>query len=254
MTLWYERQGQGENLVLLHGWGMNAGVWQPVLPILQQHYRVTLIELPGHGASAPLAANRLNDWAQACLDVAPEQAHWLGWSLGGLLTIQAALQAPQRVTALSLLTATPRFVQADDWQAAMPTETFQQFSRALNDNPSLTLKRFLSLQVKGSPQTQETLRDLNQALAQRPSASRQGLQVGLELLLKGDLRAHLANLLSPVRVLLGGHDTLVPAAVGEDLLGLLPSIQCQVVASAAHAPFLSHQADFLRWLDIDNAN
>ena len=81
MSLHVQTLGDGPELVLLHGWGMNLGVWEPLLPILQSRYRLTLIELPGHGESPlPDDADNLDAWVQACLEVAPSWATWLGWS------------------------------------------------------------------------------------------------------------------------------------------------------------------------------
>ena len=43
--------GQGPDLVLLHGWGISSSIWEPVLPLLKPHFRVTTIDLPGIGKS-----------------------------------------------------------------------------------------------------------------------------------------------------------------------------------------------------------
>ncbi len=42
-------------LVLIHGWGMHGGVWQPLLEQLASHFCLYVIDLPGMGYSAPLA-------------------------------------------------------------------------------------------------------------------------------------------------------------------------------------------------------
>ena len=249
MSLWCETAGQGPELVLLHGWGMNAGVWQPLLEALRERYRVTLIELPGHGESLLPQQHDLDAWTRACLQVAPERASWVGWSLGGLIAQRAALLAPQRIEMLCLVTATPSFVQREGWQAAMSPSVFQQFAEALVADPQATLKRFLSLQVKGAEDARVVLRGLNEALAQRPAADVQGLRAGLQLLLDGDLRGQLAQLAVPSRWLFGERDTLVPAAVAQALPELLAGARSEVIAGAGHAPLLSHPQQCLQWLE-----
>ena len=249
MSLWKQTAGQGPDLVLLHGWAMNAGVWRSVLPALAEHYRVTVIELPGHGESPlPDGAQNLDAWVEACLDAAPSQALWLGWSLGGLIAQAAALRAPERVQGLYLMAATPSFVQRDGWLAAMPESVFEQFSAALISDIEMTLKRFLGLQVKGADNARETLRILGLALAERPMASVEGLEAGLGLLLHVDLRESLAGLAMQVHWLLGERDTLVPVAMADNLTMTLPDARISRVAGAAHAPFLSHPEIFLQWL------
>ncbi|MBV5309989.1 pimeloyl-ACP methyl ester esterase BioH [Chromatium okenii] len=234
-----------EELVMLHGWGMNAAVWdgdwQADWPELRQHR----IELPGHGASPfPPSLNNLWRWADACLDAAPARAIWLGWSLGGLVALAAALRAPKRVAGLILLTATPRFVQAADWRPAMPETTLDQFHTELLADPAATLARFLALQVRGSDSARETLRQLREELATRPPPNADALALGLDLLREEDLRGQLPDIRCPALWLFGSHDALVPAAVAERIEMLMPGARTHIIAGAAHAPHLSHPAEF----------
>ena len=236
-------------LVLLHGWGMNAAVWEG-LPAAIPGVATTPIELPGHG-SCPLteSAKDLDAWADACLAAAPERAVWLGWSLGGLVALAAALRAPERVVGLVLMTATPRFIQAPDWPAAMAEKTLGQFHDGLLADPAGTLDRFLALQVRGSAAARETLRTLRRELAERPAPDPRALALGLDLLRDGDLRLGLAGLACPSLWLFGSHDTLVPAAVAPAVATLLPEARVEVIRGAAHAPFLSHPQETAALID-----
>lgn len=241
-----------QDLVLIHGWGMNAAVWEALPEGLKAGLRLHPIELPGHGAN-PLRSpggggpGLLEAWADACLESAPAGAVWLGWSLGGLVALAAALNAarrrPGQIQGLILMTATPRFVQGPDWPAAMPSETLAQFHRGLLADPSGTLNRFLALQVRGSDQARETLRRLRQGLATRPPPDPAALALGLDLLAGQDLRQALPRLGLPTLWLFGSHDALVPPAVAGHIEGLLPGARTAVVPGAAHAPFLSHPAE-----------
>jgi pimeloyl-[acyl-carrier protein] methyl ester esterase len=231
------------NVVLLHGWGMSSAVWGELPASLGDSRRIVPIELPGHGA-APFAAGRrtLADWAAACLEDAPERAAWLGWSLGGLVVLEAALSAPERVCGLILLTATPRFVRAPDWPAAMPAEILAQFKDALLADPWGTLERFLALQVRASEGAREILRRLRREITRRPAAKPEALAAGLDLLREGDLRERLSALRCPTLWLFGARDTLVPATAAEAVSRLLPRARLRLIAGAGHAPHLSHAA------------
>ncbi len=46
-----EVTGQGEPLVMLHGWGMHGGLWSGAAEQLSQHFTVMAVDLPGHGYS-----------------------------------------------------------------------------------------------------------------------------------------------------------------------------------------------------------
>jgi len=233
--------GKTCGLVLLHGWGMNAAVWEGLPASLTDGWRQWRIELPGHGASPfePRHDSR-GAWADACLEVAPERAVWIGWSLGGLIALETALRAPERISALVLLTATPRFVRAPDWLAAMDAHVLAQFHDGLLADPMGTLDRFLALQVMGSEAARHTLRTLRRELAQRPAPLPAALALGLDLLRDTDLRGRIVALACPTLWLFGRRDTLVPAATSEGIARLLPQARRRVIAGAAHAPFLSH--------------
>lgn len=248
MRLWHQTEGDGPALMLLHGWGMHAGIWEPLMPHLRERFSVTRVDLPGHGASESGVPDGLAGWAEAVLAVAPARARWVGWSLGGLVAQQAALLAPERVARLDLVASTPCFVRRPDWSTAMPREVFEQFAGELVRDRQETLRRFLALQVRGAEGAGRTLRILREVVADRPMASPEGLRRGLDLLLSADLRSDWPRLVPP-RVLLGQRDTLVPAAVAGPLASLCPGVAVEVAEGAGHAPFLSDPVGFIRWLE-----
>ncbi|HET8708241.1 MAG TPA: alpha/beta fold hydrolase, partial [Pseudomonadales bacterium] len=98
-------------LVVLHGWGLNAVVWDDIMPALLKHFEVTVIELPGFGRSPmPSGDYTLDYLVEHVLKVAPERAVWLGWSLGGVVATQIAAQFPMRVEALVTVATNACFV------------------------------------------------------------------------------------------------------------------------------------------------
>ncbi|MES9900713.1 MAG: pimeloyl-ACP methyl ester esterase BioH [Sedimenticola sp.] len=250
MKLSTETIGSGPDLVLLHGWGMNTAVWSPLVELLKHRFRITLIEMPGHGGSdyAP-EKQHFEDWVDACLDAAPDAAIWIGWSLGGQLAQRAAVKAPSRVVRLVLMTSSPRFVQGEAWDHAMERAVLKLFAKALVKDHAQTLGRFLSLQVQGDDDARETLRALRSDITARPEPNPQALEHGLDMLLTVDLRDQLSSVICPALWLLGERDTLVPAAVDGDIRSLMPGAEIEVIPGAAHAPFLSHPEACLKAFD-----
>lgn len=240
--------GDGDDLFLVHGWGMNGVVWQRLVDDLSRRYRVTIVDLPGHGHSPFDGSLNAADWADALLDAAPESAVWIGWSLGGALALESALKAPDRVRGLFLVTSTPRFIRTDDWKHGMPRGTLGLFRDALVKEPAATLERFLALQVKGSNDARGTLRALRDGLAEKPAADTDALDAGLELLRSIDLRHRLPELAMPSRWLFGDRDMLVPGGLADSLADYLPDARTERIEGAAHAPFLSHREQALNVL------
>ena len=240
-----ETQGTGPDLVLLHGWGLHGGVWDTLLPRLTPHFRVSRVDLPGHGKShaIPMPAN-LADVARLVLATVPAGATWLGWSLGGSIALRAALDAPQKMHALVLANTTPRFVAAADWPQAMPPEQLQEFAAGLGQDYRETLLRFLSLQVRGDESARASLRQLRDALFARGEPATAALAAGLELLRANDLRAELGRVRLPALVIAGGYDRLTPPGAGRALADGIPGSRYALIPKSAHAPFISHAEEF----------
>lgn len=227
-------------LALVHGWGMNARVFDGLTELLAADFDVRALDLPGHGGRDILADNTLQGWANDLAQQLPDGAMLLGWSLGGQVALRAALDHPRKVSRLVLLASTPRFVAAEDWECGTAQADLEAFGAALLADPRATLLRFLSLQTRGMPGQKTLLQQLRQTLLAAPAPDGAALSAGLALLRGTDLRAELPRLAQPALVLHGALDTLTPPAAGAWLAGTLPAAQHIGLARAAHAPHLSH--------------
>ncbi len=246
LMIFKKTDGEGLPVVLLHGWGMHSGVWCGVVDELCKQYQVTVLDLPGYGRSGwSGSCYSLETIAEQMLEVAPDNAVWIGWSLGGTIAQYIALNEPGRVAALSLVTSTPQFVQSSDWPCAVELSVLAQFSEALLDDDRATLNRFIALQVRGSVDARETLRQLRAQLFEFGLPEIAALKGGLSILQSANLRPVLKNIKCPVQMIFGERDQLVPAAVGEAMQPLLANVRIDVLSGAGHVPFISHPAEFL---------
>ena len=243
-----ESVGSGPPLLLLHGFAMHGGLFAPILPPLAARHRVHIVDLPGHGWSAPLSPYDLPtivatiDCATAGID-APLSV--LGWSLGGQVALQWALMRPARVRQLYLVATTPSFIARAGWPDAMLAATLARFGDELRVAYRLTLQRFLSLQVQGSDEGRRTLAHLRARLFERGEPSPAALDAALALVRDSDLRPQLADVAQPAVVIGGARDALVPLAATRTLARSLPDAVHRPIPGAAHAPFLSHPAAFI---------
>ncbi len=244
MSLHVEVTGQGEPLVMLHGWGMHGGIWGDTAARLAQDCAVYNVDLPGHGKSGPPD--------EFTLDAAVDQlaVHFdrpvtlLGWSLGGIIAQQWAAREPQQIKRLVLVASTPCFTERKDWQFGMPRDTLEQFAAELGKNHAATLRRFLALQARGSEGERELLSTLREKLFSRGEPHLVALRGGLDILRDADLRGHLPRIRQATLAIAGARDKLTPPQASRYLAQTLPNARVVEIEGAAHAPFLSHPEIF----------
>jgi pimeloyl-[acyl-carrier protein] methyl ester esterase len=226
-------------LVLVHGWAMHSGVFGRFAELLADDYRVHALQLPGHGGSpgqplwspASFAAERLGDFPAAT---------WLGWSLGGQVALEAALQAPDQVERLVLLSVNPSFTARPGWPQAMATSVFDKFQRSCRRDAAATVEQFLGLQALRSAHAREVMGELRERHAAAPFPEQASLMRGLHWLAEADYRAALPRISTPALWLAGERDALAPAASSHAAAALMPQAQAQTLPGAGHAAFLSH--------------
>lgn len=236
-------------LVLLHGWALHSGVWGAsgggVRARLAARFTLHLIDLPGHGRNAGVTpAVDAAGLAAQVLEVAPQRAHWLGWSLGGVVALAAALAAPERITRLVLTASTPRFVQTAGWPHAQTEASVARFEARLRSDYHGVVRDFLALQVLGDERAQATLHELKARVLDGGEPAPAALATGLAVLRATDLRVAAGALAVPLLGISGTMDRLTPAAALEWLCAAVPDGRHLAVAKSAHAPFLSHPDDF----------
>ncbi len=246
MSLFIETHGRGPDVVLLHGWGLHGGVFDRVAANLANDFCVHRVDLPGHGASAAAAVFHPDPIAAELAARFPLPVHVVGWSLGGLIAQHWAARHPALVKSLALIATSPRFVRDDSWPHAQQRSAIESVGASLDTAFELTLERFLALQMLGAPAARQTLADLKAQLFShgRP----QGLLPALECLLAADARELAASIHCPVGLFFGARDAITPIGAGRWLADALPDATLYEFAHASHAPFLSHEAEFIAQL------
>lgn len=115
MEMYFEVHGQGDPLVLLHGFSGSGAAWQsPITHDLSQKYLLIIPDLRGHGRSTNPSGEFTH--RQSALDLFAlldhlemEQCKAMGFSTGGMTLLHMATQQPERIEAMVLIGATHYF-------------------------------------------------------------------------------------------------------------------------------------------------
>ena len=230
-----------QDIILIHGWGLHAIVFDDIVPALLERFRVTVVDLPGMGQSPlPGADYTLDFLAEQVLHIMPEKAHVLGWSLGGLVALAMAEKAPDRVQSVVTVAASPRFTSAEGWGTAMNPEILEKFAEMFDEDQEGTLVRFLALNCKDSENMREDVARLKEILYFCGLPARRALIEGLVILADTDLRTALSALSQPLLMVFGERDNIVPVTLVDDIRPLLNEHgETAVIERVSHVPFLS---------------
>ncbi|MBL4942559.1 MAG: pimeloyl-ACP methyl ester esterase BioH [Colwellia sp.] len=252
------KQNQKIPLVLIHGWGVNSAVWQPLIDSLPyeftEMFRLVTVDLPGYGnnVDTEISPYSLANICQHLANTIMQPAIYLGWSLGGLVATEMALNYPDKVLALITVASSPRFleeiVEQDGvsqhvWSGIKP-KVLDAFHQQLQVDTKKTISGFLKIQAMGSPHVRQDIKHISQLVFQYKMADKTTLAQSLTLLATSDYRQQLCSITQPFLRLYGGADSLVPKAVIAQIAKLAEKSAQHIFKQASHAPFISHADDF----------
>ena len=218
----YAVGGAGPPLALVHGLGGTIANWLALAPALAERHRVVIVDLPGHGGSAPLpAAPRVDAFADAVLAVLEAEdalpAPWIGHSLGGLVALRAAVRRPEAVRGIVLAAAAGISSAGRGAETALTMLAVVQPGRLLaplrGPWSRSRLGRRLAFGWWGASDPAAMEPELAEAFLSGPAEHTDTTSAG-RALLASDPRADLDRVTCPCLCLWGTDDNWVPLADG----------------------------------------
>ena len=248
--------GDGPPLLLVHGSGMSASTWAPLMPYLGTH-RLIAFDLPGFGLSDPFdySHRSLREHAVAQLTslldaLGLERVPIVGTSLGGMWAFCLALDAPDRISALASLgvpaVALPG-MHGDPFFTALSTPGLRQLVARIRSPNVATTRRSLARGVIGPRAAERAPNGFFDVVHQgmRQPGFRTAMLSHMQLAMRlGRPRpenflseAELRQLNVPVLMIWGEEDPYGRPEIGQRANTLLPDARLEVIPGR-HAPFL----------------
>lgn len=222
------RGGKGQTVLYLHG-ANGASMIQPFMTALAQDFDVLVPEHPGFGLSdEPDWLDNMQDLAYFYLDLLEEMAlddvHIVGSSLGGWLAMEMAVRNPGRFRSLTLVGTAgvrlPGVLPGDIFLWNAETAVSNTFH-----NPDI-VKKMLAV----VPTTEE---EQDAVLKNRHTVARLAWQPRL---FDPNLPKWLHRIRMPVKLIWGEHDKIMPLAVGQALQPQFPDASLEVFDACGHLP------------------
>src|SRR5436309_6733993 len=231
---WFEA-GRGDPLVLVHGLGDDHRAWRRTLPDLLLRHRVLMYDLRGHGETtlgvADGSLRQLGQDLVALLDALEiEHARVAGFSLGGTIAMRAAIDHPDRVSALALVATSSRVGRAAaEWY-----------------------RERVSMVENGDSWLRETLdRDTAEVYAQSPNELEEGLTIrrqstadprgygnacaAMAALFEAPLDPELGQINAPALIVASDLDQHCPPQAAEIIESGIPGSRIEILKGAGHA-------------------
>jgi non-heme chloroperoxidase len=228
-------------VVLVHGLSLNAGVWDPVLPRLQDSFRILAPDLRGHGRSdAPDddTYSRSRTWAEdlaAVISLAgPGPAVLVGWSYGGLVATDYLRAYGQSALSGLVLVSPLRKIGSADALALLQPDflaTAGGLASTDLDQALPAVSAFVDL-LRAGDWDQPTRERLLGAALSVPARVRAAILARVE---DGD--DALANLTIPTRVIYGSDDNVIAPTAFADLGTIINTADLAVYPGVGHTPF-----------------
>jgi pyruvate dehydrogenase E2 component (dihydrolipoamide acetyltransferase) len=239
-ALRFLRQGEGDAVVLLHGFGGDLNNWLFAAPALAEGHTVYALELPGHGGSTKdVGAGDFDALVDAVVQFLDSQeltsAHLVGHSLGGLVASGVALRDPARASSLTLVSS-----------AGLGEEINESYLTGFIEAGSRReLKPALQLLFADPDQVTRQLVDdvlkfkrIDGVDAALRSISGQVFEGGRQQVVVAEA---LADLDLPVLVIWGREDQIIPAAHAENAP---EGAEVHVLDGSGHSPHMEAAGEF----------
>ena len=230
----YKVAGQGEPLLIWHGWGGSSDSWQKVQEILARNFQVISLDLPGFGKSSnPPHPWKTGDYLVILLKLAEklslESFYLAGHSFGGGLAAKFSAENPQKVKALVRTGAAIfRSKKRLNWRqrtASFLAKIGSAFEKIPLIGKSLypLARRFL-YRFAG-------VHDYNRASGV--------MKETFKNIISEDLSSYLPQIKAPTLILWGKEDRSTPLEDAFAMQKIISGSQLKVIGKANHSPHLT---------------
>lgn len=236
----YEQKGNGDLIVLLHGWGSNIKLFANLIDLLSKKYKVVAMDMPGFGESAePPSAWCVDDYVEFVIDFLKDyntdKVMLLGHSFGGrvIIKMNSRKNLTFKITKVILV----------DSAGILPPKSNKKSFRTYYYKAG---KAILSTGIarKLAPDALENFRK-KMGSADYAAASPLMRQV-LVKVVNEDLEPLLPNIKCPTLLVWGVNDTATPLSDGEKMEKLIADSGLVKLENAGHYSFLDQQYTFNR--------
>lgn len=237
-------------LLFCNGFNCSQRVWHYLAPSLAEHHQLILFDQMGVGTSDRTAypASRyatLDGYVQDIVDICQalrlQDVVVIGHSAGAIISLLAAIRAPQYFRKAVLIAASPHYLNEPDYYGGFERPDLLALLAEMNRNYQQWANTFATMMIGQyyAPALSSELIDC--ASKADPELAKHMV----EMTFLGDYRAELPKLQIPTLLLQCSEDAAVPAEVSQYMLTHLPQATLVNLEATGHCPHLTAPAEVL---------
>ena len=245
-NIYYEIHGDGEPLVMIMGLRRNIEWWYCQLSALSQHFKVIVFDNRGAGRSdkpeSDYSIRLFADDTAGLMDaLGIDKAHILGFSMGGYIAQELAVNYPEKVMDLALISTSCGGERA----VLMSQERMEKFTANDGLTPEKILKKDMDIYfsddyIKKNPEAVKAFTEISMRHYQPAHA----FQRQFAACLNHDTSRRIQNISCPVIIMTGDDDPLVPPENSSVLKEILPEATLSMVPMGRHCFMMEHAERF----------
>jgi pimeloyl-ACP methyl ester carboxylesterase len=257
-TIAFVDRGTGSPLLFVHGLGSNLSLWRETMDAFEDEHRVLALDLPGYGLSdKDDVSGTMSFFADVVTDFLDErgldEVTVVGVSMGGQVGLTLALQAPERVRRLVLVSPAGIEQFSPEEAAALKDATTAE---GIINSTDDQVQQNVALNFASWSDEYDWLIEQRRALSERddfPAYAEVNAR-SVAGMLEGDVRGRLGEIDVPTLALFGAGDKLIPNQylhenmttkdVADRAEDVLPNATVHLVEDAGHLLMLEQPARF----------
>jgi 3-oxoadipate enol-lactonase len=233
---YYELIGEGEPLLLIPGLGATCRLWDPIVPELARHFTLVMLDNRGMGLSKAkkkprTLADYSADYAELLDHLNIDQTHVLGLSLGGIAAQRLAVDHPQKINRLILMSCADRFSPYLLRITALLGHSLRWFPRML-------FLQTMELLATAPLYLDEHVDEIDRMMKEKCNdpVPKSAMATQLRCLLRSELEAADYRITAPTLVVAGEYDALIPACYAKIMANKIPGSHFVLLKGAGHNP------------------
>lgn len=234
LRVYYEKDGKGEPILLLHGWGGNTQSIRPLFDILKPRFCTYSLDLPGFGRSyTPSVPWQTSDYGECIKEFLKnfgiERTGLMGHSFGGKISLWFSVNYPNMVNKLVLISSA----------GIKPKRKSTYYLKVFL---AKTAKTFLPKGLKDKIYERIGSEDYKKAGKMRPTL--------IKILKEEDFKPLLSKILAPTLIIWGENDDQTPLYQGKIMEKEIKGSRLSVIKNSGHFCYLD-QPQYVSSLILD---